>query len=350
MAVRERAASRRSEYVRIDDEQEHGRLSTFQISGRLLSYLRPHWKRLIVVWVAMVAYSGTLVALPWIVEVIIDDIFDGDGDLSGLNLMMLAFGAVIVAHSAAERVHLTAANTLGNHIIYRLRLDLFDQLHRLSMVFYNRNQVGRVMSRIQYDVRPLNMALNELNFATVNVLTLLGIIAAMAAMSLRLAALAFISVVVLLPLLTLWQRYARISFVKARQAVAEMNSRLQENLSAVRVVQSLRREGANIRGFEMANVVNRVANIRATLFSAALLPSVGVLGAFGLALVVFFGGRMVLGDTLQVGVLVASVLYIQRLFEPLERVTKAYAMLQRAAVSMSGTRESDSNIRPAPRC
>ena len=335
MAVQERAASRRSEYVRIDDEQEHRRLSTFQISVRLLSYLRPYWKRLIVVWAAMVVYSGTLVALPWIVKVIIDDIFDGDRDLSGLNVMMLAFGVVIVAHSAAERVHLTAANRLGNHVIYRLRLDLFDQFHRLSMVFYNRNQVGRVMSRIQYDVRPLNMALNELNFAMANVLTLLGIVAAMAAMSLRLAALALVSVVVLLPLLTLWQRYARISFVKARQAVAEMNSRLQENLSAVRVVQSLRREGANIRGFESANVVNRVANIRATLFSAALLPSVEVMGAFGLALVVFFGGRMVLDGALEVGVLVAFVLYIQRLFEPLQRVTRAYALLQRAAVSMS---------------
>ena len=337
MAVQERAASaRRSEYLQIDDELEHGRLSTFQISVRLISYLRPYWKRLIVIWVAMVVYAGTLVALPWIVKLIIDDhIFDGDRDLSGLNVMMLAFGAVIVAHSAAERVHLTAAVKLGNHIIYSLRLDLFDQLQRLSMVFYNRNQVGRVMSRIQYDVMPLSLALNQLNYAVVNVLSLLGIVAAMVAMSLRLAVFALVSVIVLFPLLALWQRYARVSFVKARQAVAEMNSRLQENLSAVRVAQSLRREGASIRGFESANVVNRVANIRATLFSAALLPSVEVLGAFGLALVVFFGGKMVLDGALEVGVLVAFVLYIQRFFEPLERVTHAYGQLQRAAVSMS---------------
>ena len=155
------------------------------------------------------------------------------------------------------------------------------------------------------------------------------------AMNLRLALFALVSVIVLMPLLAMWQRYARVSFVKARQAVADMNSRLQESLSAVRVVQSLRREKANIRGFESANVVNRVANIRATLFSAALLPSVEVLGAFGLALVVFFGGRMVLEGALEVGVLVAFVLYIQRFFEPLERVTHAYGQLQRAAVSIS---------------
>ena len=337
MAVQDTAElARRSERIRIDDELEHARLSIFRMAARLVPYLCPHWKRLIVIWVAMVGYSGTLVALPWIVKVIIDDhIFDGDRDLSGLDVMMLAFGVVIVAHSVAERVHLTAAVKVGNHIIYRLRLDLFHQLQRLSMVFYNRNQVGRVMSRIQYDAMPLSLALNELNYAVVNVLSMLGIVAAMAAMSLRLAALALVSVIVLLPLLALWQRYALISFVKARQAVAEMNSRLQENLSAVRVVQSLRREGANIRGFESANVVNRIANIRATLFSAALLPSVEVLGAFGLALVVFFGGRMVLDGALEVGVLVAFVLYIQRFFEPLERVTQAYGQLQRAAVSMS---------------
>ena len=191
------------------------------------------------------------------------------------------------------------------------------------------------MSRIQYDVMPLNMALNQLNYAMVSVLSLVGIVAAMVAMNLRLALFALVSVIVLIPLLALWQRYARVSFVKARQAVADMNSRLQESLSAVRVVQSLRREKANIRGFESANVVNRVANIRATLFSAALLPSVEVLGAFGLALVVFFGGRMVLDGALEVGVLVAFVLYIQRFFEPLERVTHAYGQLQRAAVSIS---------------
>ena len=288
------------------------------------------------IWLAMLVYSGTLVATPWIVRLIIDDhIFDGDRDLSGLTVIMLVFGAVIVMHSAAERIHLTAAVKLGNRIIRTLRVELFEQLLRLSMVFYNRNQVGRVMSRVQYDAMPMNSVLNELNYSLANILSLLGIVAAMAAMSLRLAALALVSVIVLLPLLALWQRYARISFVKARQAVAEMNSRLQENLSAVRVVQSLRREGANIRGFEGANVVNRVANIRATLFSAALLPSVEVMGAFGLALVVFFGGRMVLDGTLEVGVLVAFVLYIQRFFEPLERVTQAYGELQRAAVSVS---------------
>ena len=336
MAVQERAASaRRSEYVRIDDELEHGRLSTFQISGRLLSYLRPYWKRMIVIWVAMLVYSGTLVALPWIVKVIIDDhIFDGDRDLSGLNVMMLAFGAVIVAHSAAERVHLTAAVKLGNHVIYGPRLDLFDQLHRLSMVFYNRNQVGRVMSRIQYDVMPLNMALNQLNYAMVSVLSLVGIVAAMVAMNLRLALFALISVIVLMPLLALWQRYARTSFVKARQAVADMNSRLQESLSAVRVVQSLRRESQYPRIRECQRSKPRRQHTgHAVLRRSATLR--GGAGRFGLALVVFFGGRMVLDGALEVGVLVAFVLYIQRFFEPLERVTHAYGQLQRAAVSIS---------------
>ena len=114
--------------------------------------------------------------------------------------------------------------------------------------------------------------------------------------------------------------------------MADVNARLQENLTAVRVVQSLGREEANIRSFDEANRASERANIEATKFGAALMPSVEALNAIGLALVVALGGTLALGGSLEVGVLVAFTLYITRFFEPVERLTNQYNVLQRARI------------------
>ena len=147
-------------------------------------------------------------------------------------------------------------------------------------------------------------------------------------------ALITLSVVPLLfVMLIVWQRYARLAFDRVRQAIAVVNSGLQENISGVRVVQSLNREQVNIRQFGQSNYEHLDANLQASRLSAVLLPSAEVLSAMGLALVVFFGGGMVLDGSLEVGVLVAFALYIQRFFEPVRNLTMQYGQLQKAMAS-----------------
>ena len=324
-----------SERALLDDEHrvaDH----TLGTIWRVLRYLPTHRLRVAVIFGTMAVFTATLVAIPWFIKLIIDGyIVTEDADLAGLDALVLVFGAVVLVHYASDFVYHRSLVVLGQRVLYALRTDLFAHLTRLSMRFYDRNQVGRVMSRVQNDIQQLQELLNITIVSVAHVVGLVGVTVAMFAMSVRLALITLGCVAVVIPLLMLWQRYARISFERARQAVADVNAQLQEGLTAVRVIQSLNREKANVETFDEANRENLGANLKATKFSAALFPSVEALNAAGLALVVFFGGRMVLDGSLEAGVVVAFALYLQRFFEPMERLTRDFGQIQSSVVSVA---------------
>ena len=325
---------RGSEGTLLDDERRVG-ARTLGTIWRVLRYLPVHRLRVAVIFGSMAVLTATMVAIPWFVKLIIDDyIAATDADLSGLDSLALVFGALVLVHYASDFVYHRSLVVLGQRVLYALRTDLFAHLTRLSMGFYDRNQVGRVMSRVQNDIQQLQELLNITIVSVAHVVGLVGVTVAMFAMSVRLALITLGCVAVVIPLLMLWQRYARISFERARRAVADVNAQLQEGLTAVRVIQSLNREKANVESFDEANRENLGANLKATKFSAALFPSVEALNAVGLALVVFVGGSMVLDGSLEAGVVVAFALYLQRFFEPMERLTRDFGQIQRSVVSV----------------
>ena len=314
------------------EEGDEGQLYDHQVVVRLLGYVKAHWRRLIITVAAMLAYTGSVVALPWMVKLVIDD-YVPNRNLSGLNLIVLVFVAVALFQFGSHYVNLRTMAFVGQRVLYRLRMDLFTHLQRLSMRFYDRNEVGKVMSRVQNDVQQLQEFLSVVLVTLGDVLSISGIVVAMALMDLKLALITLSVIPLLFVMMLVWQGYARRSFVRVRKAIAVVNSGLQENITGVRVVQSLNREQANIRSFDRANAEHLGANLQATRFSAALFPGVEVLSALGLALVIFYGGSMVLDETLEVGVLVAFALYIQRFFEPVLNLTMQYGALQRAMAS-----------------
>ena len=318
----------------MDEEDEGGQLYDHKVVMRLLAYLRPHWRRVVLAIFAMLVYSATVVALPAIVKWIIDDYITA-GDLSGINIAALVFVGIALLQFASNYANVRLMAFVGQRVLYTLRIQLFGHIQRLSMSFFDRNEVGKVMSRVQNDVQQLQELLSGSGviMTIADVMSLAGIVAVMVTMSPRLAVITLLVVPLLFLMLVIWQRYARRSFLRVRRAIAVVNSGLQENISGVRVVQSLNRERVNIRRFGQSNTENLDANLEAGRYAAVLLPSVEVLSAMGLALVVFFGGSMVLDGSLEVGVLVAFALYIQRFFEPVRRLTMEYGALQRAMVS-----------------
>ena len=315
----------------LDDEVE-GPLYDHQVVLRLMRYLRPYRREVALNIGTMLVYTLSLVALPWMVKLVIDD-YIADGDLTGLNLVALLFAIVALVQFGANYVHLRIMAYVSQRVLFKLRVDLFSHLQRLSVSFFDRNEVGKVMSRVQNDVEQLDNFLSILILSLADVLGLGGIIAAMVVMDAQLAAITLSVVPLLFVMLSVWQRYARKPFMRVRQALAIVNTGLQENISGVRVVQSLNREQASIRRFGQVNHDHLDANLKASRILAALLPSVEALMALALAMVVFFGGSMVLRGSLQVGVLVAFALYIQRFFEPVRNITMYYGQLQRAMVS-----------------
>ena len=311
---------------------EQGPLYDHQVVLRLMSYVRPYWREVTVTILVMLVYTLTVVALPWIVKLIIDDYIAG-GDRSGLDLVVLLFALVALVQLATNYIHLRIMAFLSQRVLYNLRLALFNHLQRLSMAYYDRHEVGAVMSRVQNDVHQLDHFLSMVILSLADVLSLVGIVTAMALMDVPLAFITLSVVPLLLLMLVVWQSYARAPFMRVREAIAVVNSGLQENISGIRVVQSLNREQAHIRRFCKANHDHLDANLQAGHFMAALLPSVEILMAMVLALVVFFGGSMVLKGTMEWGVLVAFALYIQRFFEPIRNLTQYYGQLQRAMAS-----------------
>lgn len=274
-----------------------------------------------------------LVAIPWLVALVIDRHITKGSAVSELTPLLTALLALSLVQYASQYINQRMQNLVGYTLLYDQRVALFDHMLRLSMTFYDRNQIGRVMSRVQSDVQQIQGVANIGLTVMSDSLILVGITIGMLALDLRLALISLVSVVLIFPVVIAWQRYARAAYIRARQTMAEVNARLQENLTAVKVVQSLGREQTNFDRFEEASKATERANIEATKFGAALVPSVETLNSIGLALVVFFGGMMVLGGSLEVGILVAFALYITRFFEPIERLIERYAMMQRAIIS-----------------
>ena len=317
-----------------DLDEEGGRLYDHQVVKRLSKYLLPYLLPTLVSVVFMLMYTGATVAIPWLVKIGIDN-YIKTGDLSGLDLLVLVFGILLLVQYVANYVHQVILANVGQRVLRDLRAAVFNHLQSLSMSFYHRHQVGSLMSRAQNDVHQLQEFLSILILGLADILSLGGVVIAMMAMDASLAAITLTTVPLLIITMVVWQRYARRAFLRVRFAIAQVNSGLQENISGVRVVQGLNRQDANLERFDQLNAAHLEANLRATRLSAALPPAVEIFTAISLAAVVVFGGGMVLRGEMDAGVMVAFALYIQRFFDPIRSLTMQYTQLQKAMASGS---------------
>ena len=222
------------------DQDDLGRAYNHKVALRLLEYVRPHWRRLAVIIVAVFVYTLSVVSMPWLISRTIDSYILND-DLSGLNLVVMVFIAIALLQFGSQYVQMRVMALVGQKILLRLRLDLFRHLQRLSMSFYDRNETGRVMSRVQNDVQQLQELVSLVVTTLADVASLAGVVLVMLLMNARLALITLSVVPVLFIVLTVWQRYARTAFLRVRNAIAGVNADLEENISGVRVVQSLNR-------------------------------------------------------------------------------------------------------------
>lgn len=314
------------------DNEILGRVYDHQVVTGLLVYLRPHKLLVVLAIVAMLIYSITTVAVPKLVQHTVDH-YILLGDAGGLNIAGLLFLLVIVVNYAANYIYLRALARLSQRLLFKLRTKMFDHLQALSLSFFDRTEVGRIMSRVQNDVLQLQEFLSIVVLTLGDLLSLIGIVVVMLVMDWQLASLTFVVIPALVLAMIFWQRFARAAYVRVRRAIAVVNAGLQENISGVRVIQSLNREDLNLYRFDRVNYEHLDANLSASKVSALLMPLVEILMAVAFGLVVVVGGKMVLGGNLEPGVMVAFALYIQRFFDPIRNLTMQYTMMQRAMTS-----------------
>ena len=306
-------------------------LYTHRVVARLLPFLGPHKGLVIVATIGMIIHTLTMVVSPWLVAEAIDAITAGD--LGRLDWLVAIFAANALIGWGANYLQLVLMARVGQSVLYALRNKLFVHLQGLSLSFYDRNEVGRIMSRMQNDIIQLQEFLTTGIMAFGDVMILGGIVVAMLLIDAQLALITLAVLPILFLLLFYWQGFARRAYLSVRRAIAAVNSALQENISGIRVVQGMGREDLNLKNFDSLNMKHLNTNLDASKLSSAVLPAVEIISALALALVIIFGGRQALGGGLEVGVLVAFALYIQRFFDPVRNLTMQYTEVQRAMAS-----------------
>ena len=319
------------------DDVVFGKVYDQAVVFRILKYLKDYKLLTAVAAVATILFSLTTLATPYLVGYAIDGPI-AHGNLSGLNfsdpslvMVFLAFVASGLLGWGSTYVRIICMAYVGQGIFYTLRTQMFNHLQKLSLSFYDRHEVGRIMSRVVGDVGALQeVVTNGAIEAVVAVLTLTGVATILLLMNAKLTLITLSVMPVLFVILGVWQRFARSSFMKVRQAASIVNAELQENISGAKVIQSLSREDESFRGFDIVNLDNLGANLQAVRYSAGIFPVSGLLMSVARMLITVVGGSMVLSGEMPLGEFITFMLYMGMFFEPIIRLTMQYTQVQRA--------------------
>ncbi len=315
-----------------DSDEVLGKVYDSRVIGKLPKYLKPVKGWIAVGATGMIVRTLATLAAPYLVSLATDSIVAGELGRAGIVVIFYILASLFTwGGQYLESVYLAIA---GQKIIYRMRTEMFDHLQRLSLSFFDTHQVGRLMSRVQNDVSQIQELVTQgiLTLLT-SVLTLLGIAIIMITMNPRLALLTLTVIPVMILATMIWQKFARRAFIRVRRAIAIVNSQLQEDMSGVRVIQSLSREEENMEQFDEVNRAHLDANVTAVKLEALIMPMVNFFTGVSFAIVIIYGGYLVLDGAMTVGVLIAFLLYVQRFFEPVLELSMQYTELQRAMAS-----------------
>ena len=323
-----------------------------QKARRLIRFVQPYTWKLILSAVLMLIASAASVAGPYFVKIAIDSGLNA-GNPTLLRYTLLAFLAVAVIQWIGTYYRVNLMAWVGQALIYDVRKKLFAHLQELSLGFYSRYSVGRVITRAINDVETLRDFMTWAFLAIArDIFTLALIIIVMLGMDVRLALLTFSVLPIMVLITILFRRASRIAYRKVRAAISWVNSVLAENVNGVRVVQAFSRQRQNYEHFR--DYVNRYHLERAIVtarISSVFSPSVDILGAIATGLVVWLGGTAVLGETISAGVLVAFILYIDRFFDPIRDLSRRYDALQSTMIGWErilGLLDTTIEVKDAP--
>ncbi len=315
------------------DEEVVGKAYDARLMRRLLGYLRPYRWQVAGAVAAIVANSALQLVPPFLAKTVIDGYIPAR-DLSGLGTIAALYLATLLGSFALESIQTWTMQMIGQRVMFDLRMAVFRHLQRLDLRFYDRNPVGRLMTRVTSDVD----VLNELFTAGVvsifgDVFTLVGIMGALVWMDWRLALVAF-SVLPLVGFVTQWFRtHVRESYRQVRSWIARINAFLQERITGVATVQLYRREARDYAEFDRINAAHRDANLDSVFYYAVFYPAVELVSALAASLLIWVGGGWALDGSLTLGALVAFLQYSQRFFRPISDLSEKFNVLQGAMAS-----------------
>jgi ATP-binding cassette subfamily B protein len=315
------------------EEEAIGKTYDWQVARRLLRYLKPYVKLLIPALALTLLLNLLGVLQPKFTQYAIDwYIIPRTTD--GLTLFAFIYLAAQFLRFVFSYFQTVLLNTVGQYVMFDLRKEIYDKLQHQEVSYYDRNPVGRIMTRLTADVD----ALNELFTSGVtdllgDLVMIVAIVAVMTYMDWRLTLITLLTVPMLFAATTWFRKGARRGFDLVRIKVARIYSFLQEHFSGAQTVQLFNAEAKSIRRFAKINDEHRNANIETIFYYAVFFPLVDLIGAAGIALIIWYGGYRVMNEALTIGGLVAFIQYSSFLFQPIRDISDKYNVLQGAVVA-----------------
>jgi len=320
-------------------DEEERRMPDRVLLGRVLECVMPYKKRFIASILLALIGSAMGLVLPYLMKMAIDNYIVpfGRGEVSasvvmnGITWLSLAYLALATLGYGIQAGRSYLLNWIGHSVMRSLRDRMFAHLLRMSRSFYDKNEIGRLMSKVTSDVATMYevLATGLVNVFT-DILMLVGILVIMLLISPWLTMISLLTIPMLLAAAVLFRSRARKAYRLTRKKIAGVMANLEESISGIRVAQSFGRQDENSRRFDKANVENLRANVYAAQVYSMFFPTVQLIGAAGMFLILYFGGLSYISGRLTIGVLVLFQAYVISFFSPIMDLTMFYNSLQSA--------------------
>jgi ATP-binding cassette subfamily B protein len=317
----------------MQEEEILGKAYDARLMRRMLHYLRPYAG-----WVALgiflsIAVSGMEAVRPYFTKIAVDQNI-AQHDMPGLLRTTLLFLGVLMLRGLLQYLNTYLTQWIGQRTIFDLRMEIFAHLQRLGLTFYDRNPIGRLITRVTNDVEVLNeMFSSGIVMVFSDVFTIIGILYFMFSMNWPLA---LISLSVL-PLLFygtfLFRKKAREAYREVRLQIARINTFMQEHITGMMVDQVFGREHKSYEGFKVINGLHRDANIKSIFYYAVFYPGVDLIGAIAVGLIMWYAGVEALGGSVTIGTVMAFLQFNEMFWRPIRDLSDKYNIMQTAMAS-----------------
>jgi ATP-binding cassette subfamily B protein len=315
------------------EEEILGKAYDGRLMMRILRYLKPYWKLLAVSFFFLMLQTGAQLLGPYITKIAIDR-YIAQRDIDGLDLMALAYLGVVLFGFIVVFIQTYTTEYTGQRAMHDLRMEVFSHLQKQDLAYFDRNAIGRLMTRTINDVETLNELFST---GVVGLLGDVSIVFGIAVMMLwldwQLALVCLAAFPVIIYISRFYRRRAREVYRESRMILGRLNAGLQENLAGVATIQAFGQEERMYRRFQDVNLSYRNVLLRSIRYNAVFFPVIELFSALTIGLLLWYGGQQILANAVQAGVLVAFIQYIQRMYQPIRDLAEKYNVMQAAMAS-----------------
>lgn len=317
----------------VEKETISGNIIDFKVLKRIFRFVKPYIGKFYILVFLTFALAILAPVKPYLIQLTVDDHIL-KGDLEGLINMTLILVGVLVLQTLVQYIHTYLSGWMGQHIIRDIRIALYQHLLKLRLKFFDRTPIGRLVTRNVSDVETLSDVFSEGLAAMIgDLLQLVFILVFMFATDVKLTLVILATLPFLLFTTYIFKEKIKVSFNNVRNAVSNLNSFVQEHITGMNIVQIFNSEEAEYKKFKAINQEHKKANLRSVLYYSIYFPVAEVIQAAGIGLVVWFGASNVIEGALDLGDLIAFIMYIQMFFRPIRMIADRYNTLQLGIVS-----------------